>query len=212
MNSVLNEGKMSIKATVILPIALTICVQAAVQARPMNDSLQAESDELAKRNHITFDIGLSPPGNDYEAGWGAYPSLRAGYGKILSKDLLVSAYFDYYRYHLSHGYGNSGPGPASAKRVDYAVYVTVRLGGILVLGSGIYLTKSDSTYVSGPSITTPYPWGGGVSGVRFFWIFGAEYDFKPVSGIFVPVGLYVRQSYGDKYGPIFLRVGLGMNF
>ena len=193
-------------------IVLTCRVQAKNLWSAMDDSVQSGPMDTLPSNRLTFDIGLSPPGFDYQSGWSAYPSFRAGFGKSISKDVMVSAYVDYYRYHLKFGNGNSGPSPASAERTDYAVYAAVRLGGLFLVGSGIYFTKSDSVYVTGLFITNPYPLGsGGISAVRFFWIFGAEYDFHVTREVFVPLGLYVRQSYGEAYGPVFLRAGVGIS-
>ena len=120
---------------------------------------------------------------------------------------------DYYHYLIG---GNTGdfsglwsPGPG--KREDIAIYASFTVKEILVAGVGAYYTKADSVYnvqLFFPMVPMPI---GGLSTVRFFYIFGAKYDIPILSSIFLPVGLYVPQSYGDRYAPIFFRAGIGIH-
>ncbi len=203
---------MKLKLLSVSILITVFCIPASGQFSSTNDSLRVPPRETSARDRFTLDVGLSPPGYDYQAGWKAFPSTRVGLGTNLTNDAVLYGYFDYYTYHLSFGYGNSGLGPATARRKDYAIYATVHLGGVLVLGSGAYYTTSDAVYWNGPLLASPIPWSGGaISSLRFFYIFGAAHDFRVADWFFVPVGIYVRSSYGDNYGPVFLRLGIGMN-
>jgi hypothetical protein len=162
----------------------------------------------------SLDIGSSFSGSDFEGGWRSSYAIRAGFGRVLTKTLNLYGYLDYYKFHLPPASGNSALIPQSAHREDVAIYASVSLVRVIVLGAGLYYTTSDPVKLVSPFDNyRPYAWGGsGFSGVRFFTIFGLSYDIHFTEAFFMPVGLYYRTTYDMNSFPVIGRMGLGITF
>ncbi len=202
--------------TTISRIGLTILAFASLtDAYGSTQSDSTQMTTLQERIYFNLEVGTFFSGSDQDAGWGNPFGAHASVGIPISSQLLASINFDYYQYFLGgavgeHSYAWS---PSRGRRDDFALYTSVSLAGTLIAGVGAYHTKSDSAYLYYwlQNYKTPMAIGG-IDAVRFFVIVGAYHEFHLVGGWYLPVGIYVRQSYGDRYGPAFLRSGFQFRF
>lgn len=181
---------------------------------PITEVPVPQDSSYMRENVFSLDIGSSFSGSDFEGGWRTLYAIRAGFGRVLTKTLTVYGYLDYYKFHLPPASGNSALIPQSAHRQDVAVYASVSLVRVIVLGAGLYYTTSDPVNLVSPFDNyRPYAWGGsGFSGVRFFTILGLSYDIHFTEAFFMPVGLYYRTTYHLNSFPVIGRMGLGITF
>lgn len=174
------------------------------------DTTLSGSHDQPLVDFINVEIGSFFAGSEHQGGWGTPLDFHISYGTHIFNEVSLLGNVDYYQYRLARGGDMSGLwSPGSGKRQDVALYASISFSQIFVAGLGAYYTKSDSVYLVDPigsvQMTSSI---GGLSEVRFFYIFGVKYDIHIFEGIYLPIGLFVRQSYGDRIAPIFFRTGL----
>jgi hypothetical protein len=117
---------------------------------------------------------------------------------------------DYYD-HLAIRGDHMGPAslsPSSPRGSDIALYTGVSLFQVVFVGAGYYYTKSDAVvlvYSGGSS-----RWqDSGLSDFRFCYVVGFTYDIQITDALFVPLGLYYRDSYttNNVFGPASIKLG-----
>lgn len=180
---------------------------------PAETQLFASTDSSAtRRDAITIDIASSFHGSDFEGGWRTRYALRAGFGRTFSRTLTVNGYLEYYEFGITPANGNSYAVTASAKRRDVALYASVSLVHVIVMGIGIYYTASDPVYYVSPFYSGKYKFpDSDFSAGRLFITMGLSYDIHITDELFVPIGFYYRSSYAMNYPlPFFGRVGVGV--
>ena len=200
------------RMSIILLFSLIAFSLTMSAGKSQGDTLSSTPVVQSTASWFNIELGTFFAGSQHQGGWGSPFSIHFSYGADISPNVALFGNVDYYHYQLARGGDMSGLwSPTSGQRQDVAVYASVTVAQILIAGLGVYSTKSDSVYLVDP---TGYYMGtsdiGGVSKVRFFYIFGAKYDIHIVGGFYLPVGLFVRQSYGDRVAPIFFRTGLGI--
>ena len=185
---------------------------ALAQERVPDDSTISRQP-VQQQNCINAEFGFFFAGSEHSSGWGTPLELNLSYGTSIAKQIVLLGNLDYYHYQLNGGGDFSTlSSEGLGKRQDIAIYASLSLAEILVVGMGAYYTKSDSVYaVDMGYYRTPWD-GGGLSTVRFFYIIGAKYEIQIVNHLFLPIGLFFRQSYDDRVAPVMFRTGLGVQF
>jgi hypothetical protein len=193
---------------------ITLLTNGASARTRFEDSLK-DSRPSTAQNAITFDVGFSSPGSDAAGRWRQKLALRAGIRRMLTKTLTAAVYFDYYD-HIAIQGDHLAPerlSPPSPRRSDIALYAGLSLFRVVFVGAGSYYTKSDAAVFLSPGGSSPYP-DSGLSEFRFFYIVGLTYDIRITDALFLPVGLYYRNSYStnNTFGSVSLKVGAGIEF
>ena len=82
---------------------------------------------------------------------------------------------------------------------------------MLEFGAGTYYTKSDAVFFV-DEFQNRSPWrDSGLSEFRVFYTAELKYDITLLHSVFLPVGLFYRNSYDvNNTLPVYLRIGLGM--
>ena len=195
-----------------LKLATLLVVIPACTFSLQNDVAKTDSAvQLTANDHepntFMIDVGFSPNLGGSAIGWGAPWAVRAGFAIPRPNRTKLVCYFDYYEYKVGGG-DHTHPSPTSATRRDLAFYPAVIFHDVVVIGAGVYYTKSDPVNLIG-MFSDSNPWSyANLSEIRFFFIVGAKFNIPVATGISLPVGLFYRQSYGDRSAPIFLRTGL----
>jgi hypothetical protein len=175
------------------------------------DSTQTTSGSTLHQDRITLDLGVFLLGVYTGDGWEPQNALRAGFGKEIRPGLILNGHLEYYEFNIEKYGDHTQLVPKSAKRHDIAAYAGILFFETVEIGIGGYYTKSDPVTMI-ELLGNEAPWGGGgQSGFRTLVSFGIQHEFDIVHGVFLPVGLYLRNvDYGN--GLPFLRLGLGMKF
>jgi hypothetical protein len=198
----------------LLLSVITLLSNGAIARTRFEDSLK-ESRPRTAQNAITFDVGFASGGSDAAGGWRQKLALRAGIRRILTKSLTATVYLDYYD-HIAILGDHLEPvwlSPPSPRRSDIAFYGGLSLFQIIFLGAGSYYTKSDAVVFLFEHGSSHYP-DSGLSEFRFFYIVGLTYDIHICDALFLPLGLYYRNSYttNNTFGPVNLKIGVGTRF
>ena len=188
-------------------LAMPVCAFALPSNLPKGDSTISTFSQTKERSCVTVDVGFSSAGAQSEQGWGTPWSVRAGFGTPISHRTMLFCYVDYYEYHAGGG-DFTVLSPTSARRMDVAAYASIRFHDVVVMGAGVYYTKSDPVDLVDMNYYRTLWQNGNLSELRFFYVVGAAYPIHIIDRIFLPVGLFFRQSYGDRFPPIFLRTGV----
>lgn len=204
------------KSLVCIGLFLGILSQASFCQAGGKDSISSsESRQNIPGYEINFDAGYYPLRSDFSGGWEPLYSLRLGVGKFFDEGISLHLFVDYYYHKLGFSGGMSGFSPQSAKRHDIALYGIFTLFNFLDAGIGTYYSKSDDVTIVYPANTfPPEPWKfGGVSKFDFFFTLGAKYEIPLGNELYLPVGIYFRDSgYGSSLTPWLLRAGVAKRF
>jgi hypothetical protein len=168
-----------------------------------------------EKYYFNLELGTFFSGSEQDRGWGNPFSANTSFGILVSPMVIVRANIDYYQYFVGGSVGEHSYlwSPGRGRRDDAALYGSVTFAGTLVAGAGAYYTKSDSVYLNYWLAGYKSPSSiGGFEEIRLFFIVGAILDFHLFDHVFLPVGLFIRQSYGDRFGPAFFRSGIQIRF
>lgn len=175
----------------------------------------SESDQNIPAYEMNFDAGYYPFRNDVGVGWQPLYSFRVGAGKLLSEEVVLHLFTEYYSHKLSFSGGTYGFSPQSTKRYDIALYGVITFFKYFDAGIGAYYSKSDNVVTVYPGSTRPpESWmGGGVSKFSFFFTAGGKYEIPLGSQLNLPIGIYYRDpGYNSSSTPILIRIGIAKKF
>jgi hypothetical protein len=204
---------MNVKLFLVLVYVPLFAVFAKSPGSPQ-DTSQIPQTPNCGRNSLSIDLGLPSPGSDEVRGWRSTISWRAGFTReVVAGVFAISGYVDYYGHRAIIG-DHLEPlnlSPSYARRTDVAVYATISCIHILEIGAGTYYTKSDAVFfVDRFQNRIRWP-NSGLSEFRVFYTAGLKYDIPLFHSVFLPVGLFYRNTYDVNNSiPIYLRIGLGM--
>jgi hypothetical protein len=196
-------------------LALLLAFPFAAKSKALFPAIE-DSGYSSQHNHrLELNVGLYLPGVTGD-GWEPQYAFRTAYGREISTNLIVFANLQYYLFNIEQQATEfTDLQPRNAKRHDVAIYASLVAFRIFDLGLGGYYTTSDRVLAIG-QYGTGGVWGStGRSTMRFFLSVGIQYEFHIAHELYMPVGLFYRNT---KYGtdgssqPLSLKIGLGLKF